>query len=158
MTPAIEALESAGIDFTVRTYDVPFGPDYGARAAAAMGVPPERVFKTIVAQVDGDALVVAIVPVEAQVDLKRLAAAAGGRRAVLADARRAQAATGYTVGGISPLAQKQRLAAFLDLEAAGQATVVVSAGRRGLQVELTPDDLVAATGAEWIDGLSRSAR
>ena len=117
---------------------------FGEEAAAALGVDVARVFKTLVADVDGR-LWVAVVPVPAQLDLKRLAAAAGGKRAVLADPAAAERATGYVVGGISPLGQRKALPTVVDASALDFATVMVSAGRRGLQVELPPAELVRLT-------------
>ncbi|GGP83215.1 Cys-tRNA(Pro)/Cys-tRNA(Cys) deacylase [Streptomyces griseomycini] len=146
-TPATVALTAAGVPFTVRSYDHdPSHPSYGEEAAEAMGVPPDRVFKTLVADVDG-ALTVAVVPVAGQLDLKALAAAVGGKRAVMADPALAERTTGYVRGGISPLGQRKRLPTVLDESAALHDTICVSAGRRGLEVELSPDDLTALTSA-----------
>ncbi|MEU3297363.1 Cys-tRNA(Pro) deacylase [Streptomyces longwoodensis] len=146
-TPATVALTAAGVDFTVHAYDHdPSHPSYGEEAAEAMGVSPERVFKTLVADVDG-ALTVAVVPVAGQLDLKALAAAVGGKKAAMADPALAERTTGYVRGGISPLGQRKRLPTVLDASAGGHATICVSAGRRGLEVELSPADLAALTGA-----------
>ncbi|MEE6296274.1 Cys-tRNA(Pro) deacylase [Georgenia wangjunii] len=147
-TPALLALEAAGIAHTVRAYehDPRSGLSYGAEAAAALGVDPARVLKTLVADVDGR-LVVAVVPVTGELDLKALAVAVGGKRAAMAERAAAERATGYVVGGISPLGQRQRLAVVVDATTADHATVLVSAGRRGLDVELAPADLLALTGA-----------
>jgi Cys-tRNA(Pro)/Cys-tRNA(Cys) deacylase len=120
--------------------------EYGAAVAATLGVTPERVFKTLVTEVDGD-LTVAVVPVSGDVDLKALAAAAGGKRAAIADRVAAERATGYVRGGISPLGQRRRLPTVLDASAPAFPTIYVSGGRRGLQVELDPADLVRLTGA-----------
>ena len=147
-TPATLAAERAGIRFTVHEYaHDPRAESYGLEAAEALGVDPERVLKTLLASVDGARLVVAIVPVVAQLDLKAVAAAAGGRKAELAKPADAERATGYVVGGISPLGQKKRLPTFLDMSAEGYPTIHVSAGRRGLEIELAPADLVALTAA-----------
>lgn len=147
-TPAIVAAERAGIRFAVHEYaHDPRAESYGLEAAEALGVAPERVFKTLLAVVDGARLVVAIVPVVAQLDLKALAAAVGGRKAELAKPADAERATGYVVGGISPLGQKRRLPTFLDMTAERPPTIHVSAGRRGLEIELAAADLVALTGA-----------
>jgi len=121
-------------------------PNYGAVVAQALGVAPERVFKTLVAEVDG-ALTVAVVPVTGDVDLKALAAAAGGKRAAMADRTIAEKTTGYVRGGISPLGQRKRLPTVVDASATAFPTVYVSAGRRGLQVELDPADLIRLTSA-----------
>jgi Cys-tRNA(Pro)/Cys-tRNA(Cys) deacylase len=147
MTPAILAARRAGIEFRIHEYaHDPGAASYGLEAAAALGVAPERVFKTLVAEVDGR-LVVAVVPVAARLDLKALAAAAGGKRAALAEAAAAERATGYVTGGISPLGQRRRLPTWLDASAAGHATIHVSAGRRGLEIELQPAELARLTGA-----------
>jgi Cys-tRNA(Pro)/Cys-tRNA(Cys) deacylase len=119
---------------------------YGAEAADALGVEPARVFKTLVAEVDG-ALTVAVVPVTGSVDLKALAAAAGGKRAAMADPAAAERATGYVRGGISPLGQRKRLPTVVDASATSWDTVYFSAGRRGLELELAPADLIALSGA-----------
>ena len=140
-------LAEQGVEHTIHSYDHdPSSPSYGLEAAAALGAEPERVFKTLLADVDG-ALVVGIVPVSCQLDLKALTAAVGGKRAALAEPRRAELATGYVVGGISPLAQKRRLRTVVDRSAQDFPTVLVSAGKRGLEIELAPADLVAHAGA-----------
>jgi Cys-tRNA(Pro)/Cys-tRNA(Cys) deacylase len=131
----------------VRTYDHdPRQGGYGVEAIDALGVPPERVFKTLVAEVDG-ALTVGVVPVVGQLDLKALAAAVGGKKAVMADVVAAERATGYVAGGISPLGQRRRLPVVVDESALGFATIFCSGGRRGLEIELAPADLVRAAGA-----------
>ncbi|MFG3084474.1 Cys-tRNA(Pro) deacylase [Streptomyces parvulus] len=146
-TPATVALAAAGVAFTVHAYEHdPAHPSYGEEAAEAMGVSPDRVFKTLVADVDG-ALTVAVVPVAGRLDLKTLAAAVGGKRAAMADPALAERTTGYVRGGISPLGQRKRLATVLDASASEHATICVSAGRRGLEVELAPADLAGLTGA-----------
>ncbi|BBC96582.1 Cys-tRNA(Pro) deacylase [Streptomyces griseofuscus] len=146
-TPATVALSAAGVEFTVHAYDHdPSHPSYGEEAAEAMGVSPDRVFKTLVADVDGN-LVVGVVPVAGTLDLKALASAVGGKRAAMADPTLAERTTGYVRGGISPLGQRKRLPTVLDDSALTHATICVSAGRRGLEVELAPDDLAELTGA-----------
>ena len=153
-TRALDELARAGIAHTVHDYELhdPSAADRGRRpawgedAAAALGVDPERIHKTLVASVDGR-LAVAIVPVAAELDLKRLAAALAGRKAAMADPAEAERATGYVRGGISPLGQRRRLPTVLDAAALELATIFVSAGRRGLQVELGPADLVRLTDA-----------
>ncbi|MFH8611091.1 Cys-tRNA(Pro) deacylase [Streptomyces sp. NPDC018029] len=146
-TPATVALTAAGTEFTVHSYDHdPSHPSYGEEAAEAMGVSPDRVFKTLVAEVDGE-LTVAVVPVAGSLDLKALAAAVSGKRAVMADPAAAERTTGYVRGGISPLGQRKKLRTVLDDSASAHATVCVSAGRRGLEVELAPGDLAELTGA-----------
>ncbi|GAA2287873.1 Cys-tRNA(Pro) deacylase [Streptomyces kunmingensis] len=146
-TPATVALTAAGTAFTVHAYDHdPSHPSYGEEAAEAMGVSPDRVFKTLVADVDGQ-LTVAVVPVAGQLDLKALAAAVGGKRAAMADPALAERTTGYVRGGISPLGQRKKLRTVVDSSAGQHATICVSAGRRGLEVELAPGDLAALTDA-----------
>ncbi|MBI0313676.1 MULTISPECIES: Cys-tRNA(Pro) deacylase [Streptomyces violaceusniger group] len=146
-TPATTALTAAGTDFTVHSYEHdPAAPSYGEEAAQALGVAPERVFKTLVASVD-DRLTVAIVPVSATLDLKALASAVGGKRATMADPAVAERTTGYVRGGISPLGQRKRLPTALDASADAHETICVSAGRRGLEVELSPKDLASLTDA-----------
>jgi Cys-tRNA(Pro)/Cys-tRNA(Cys) deacylase len=146
-TPATVALSAAGVEFTVHAYEHdPAHPSYGEEAAEAMGVSPERVFKTLVADVDG-ALVVAVVPVAGSLDLKALATAVGGKRAAMADPTLAERTTGYVRGGISPLGQRKKLRTVLDASADAHATICVSAGRRGLEVELPPVDLLKLTEA-----------
>ena len=146
-TPATVALTAAGVPFTVHSYDHdPSHPSYGEEAAEAMGVSPDRVFKTLVADVDG-ALTVAVVPVAGSLDLKALATAAGGKRAAMADPALAERTTGYVRGGISPLGQRKKLPTVLDASASTHDTICVSAGRRGLEVELAPTDLARLTEA-----------
>ena len=141
MTPAVVAAERAGIPFTLHEYEHEAGAAYGLEAAAKTGVDAARVFKTLVVSQDG-ALSVAIVPVAAQLDLRAL-----GKRAALADRAAAERATGYVLGGISPLGQRKRLPTLLDESALAFKTIFVSAGRRGLEIELAPDDLVRLTDA-----------
>jgi Cys-tRNA(Pro)/Cys-tRNA(Cys) deacylase len=153
-TPAIELLRRDGAAHVLHEYRPPERhgrargdrPDYGMEAAAALGVPPARVFKTLIADVDGG-LVAAVVPVDRQLDLKALAVAVGGRRAVLADPAAAERVSGSVIGGISPLAPRRPLRVVIDGTVSGQPQVMVSAGRRGVQVELAPADLVRLTGA-----------
>jgi len=141
-TPATVALTRAGVGFELHAYQHdPRATSYGLEAASALGLPPEQVFKTLLADVDGR-LAVGIVPVSGQLDLKALARALGGSRAAMADQAAAERATGYVVGGISPLGQKKRLPTVLDASALDHATVLVSAGRRGLDLEISPADLV----------------
>lgn len=158
-TPATAALEAAGVAYSLHPYTAPgrdAAPDgraplrsvsYGTEAADALGVDRHRVLKTLVAEVDGTP-VLAMVPVAGTLDLKALAAARGGKRAVMADTNAAQRLTGYVVGGIAPLGTRQPLDVVIDLSVAEHPTVYCSAGRRGLQMELAPDDLLAATGGE----------
>lgn len=150
-TPATVLLERQKVAHTVRRYDHDptaheRGLSYGEEAALALGMDPQQVFKTLVADVDG-ALTVAVVPVDAQLDLKALAAAVGGKKAAMADPSAAERATGYVVGGISPLGQRKRLSTVVDASALDFPTMLVSAGRRGVDVELAAADLVRLTGA-----------
>lgn len=123
---------------------------YGLEAATALGIDPERCFKTLVAEVDGR-LVVGVVPVTGSLDLKALAGAAGGKRATMAEPGAAERATGYVRGGISPLGQRKRLPVVLDASARRHETIYVSAGRRGLEVELAPADLLRLTAADYAE-------
>ncbi|KRC56677.1 MULTISPECIES: Cys-tRNA(Pro) deacylase [unclassified Nocardioides] len=146
-TPATSALTAAGVAFTVHEYPHdPRAESYGTEAAEAMGIDPGRVFKTLFVDLDG-ALVVGVVPVVGQLDLKAIARALEGRKAVMADPRAAERATGYVVGGISPLGQRKAHPTVVDDSALAHATVFVSAGRRGLEVELSPAELVRLTAA-----------
>ena len=146
-TPATALLARRKVAFTLHEYHVePGSGSYGAGAAAALGVEPGRVFKTLVAEVDGR-LTVGVVPVTGSLSLKALAAAAGGKRATMAEPAQAERATGYVTGGISPFGQRSRLPIVVDSSAEGWPTMYVSAGRRGLEVEVAPADLIALTGA-----------
>jgi Cys-tRNA(Pro)/Cys-tRNA(Cys) deacylase len=146
-TPATVALTRAGVDFTTHPYEHdPAAASYGMEAAERLGLRPEQVFKTLFVEVDGR-LVVGIVPVSRQLDLKALAAAVDGKKATMADPAAAERATGYVVGGISPLGQKRAHPTVLDEAALGFETVYVSGGRRGLDIGLAPADLVTMTQA-----------
>jgi len=146
-TPATVALAAAGIRFTAHSYDHdPATTNFGLEAASALELDPEQVFKTLLADVDG-ALVVGIVPVTGKLDLKALAAAVGGKKAEMADPKLAERRTGYVVGGISPIGQKNAHPTVLDETAELYDTIFVSGGRRGLDIEIAPADLVRATGA-----------
>lgn len=157
-TPATMALDRAGIRYTLLPYDhdpraIATGASYGSEAAEALGVDPARVFKTLLATLDPATgsgrreLVVGIVPVTGQLDLKALARALGASRAAMAEVASAERATGYVAGGISPVGQRQSHRTVLDASALVHATILVSAGRRGLDLDLAPADLVAITGA-----------
>ena len=146
-TPATALLAKNNVTHRLHPYEVdPDTPNYGAVVADTLGIAPVRVFKTLVTDIDG-ALTVAVVPVSGDIDLKALANAVGGKRATMADRALAERTTGYVRGGISPLGQRKRLPTVLDESAVMYPTVYVSAGRRGLQVELDPADLVRLTGA-----------
>ena len=148
MTPAINALQKARVAFQLHEYEHdPGNTAFGDEVVQKLGQEPARVFKTLIATVEGRGLVVGIVPVSASLDLKALAAAVGGKRASMTEVAEAERATGYVAGGISPLGQRKRLATVLDAGAAAWPTVFVSGGRRGLQLELAPDDLRRLTGA-----------
>jgi Cys-tRNA(Pro)/Cys-tRNA(Cys) deacylase len=146
-TPATVALTAAGVAFALHPYEHdPRAASYGLEAAEALGVEPGRVFKTLMATVDG-ALAVGIVPVDRQLDLKALAKALGGSRASMAEVATAERATGYVAGGISPIGQRRAHPTVLDESAAAFETVFVSGGRRGLDLEIAPADLIAVTRA-----------
>jgi Cys-tRNA(Pro)/Cys-tRNA(Cys) deacylase len=146
-TPAVAVVQAAGVAYTLHTYDVDSKQeDYGVAVAHALGLDPARVYKTLVARLDG-ALVCAVVPVERRLNEKALARALGGREASLADRTEAERKTGYVRGGISPLGQRSQLPVILDDSALGQTTIYVSAGRRGLQMEIAPEDLKRLTSA-----------
>ena len=150
-TPATLLLAREGVPHTVLTYELADDAgSYGEAVAAALGVEPERMLKTLLAEVDGR-LVCAVVPVGGSLDLKALAAAAGGKRGAMADPAAAERSSGYVVGGISPLGQRTRLPTVVDETVELFETVLVSGGRRGLSVELRPDDLVRLTGAVVAD-------
>lgn len=148
-TPALAALDRAGVTYTLHEYDAHPGPGagsahsagYGTDAAKSLGQDPRRLFKTLVAEVDGR-LAVAVVPVAGSLNLKAFAAAIGGKRAVLADPVAAERSSGYVRGGISPLGQRRPLPTVVDVSAQDWPTVLVSAGRRGLQVQLAAPELI----------------
>jgi Cys-tRNA(Pro)/Cys-tRNA(Cys) deacylase len=143
-TPATRAARAAGVRFAVHEYEhEPGAASYALEAAEALGLDPARVCKTLVVTPDGEALVVCIVPSAATLDLRAI-----GKRAAMAPTGRAERVTGYVAGGISPLGQRRRLPTLLDDSALAHETVFVSAGRRGLELELAPHDLVTLTGAE----------
>lgn len=149
MTPAIVALKKAGIAHEVLEYlHDAAAPSFGLEAANALGLAPECVFKTLVADAEGVGLVCALVPVSGTLDLKALADAVGARRARMADVGDAERATGYVVGGISPLGQRKPLRAVIDVSVLGFEFVYVSAGRRGLELRLAPMDLVRMSKAK----------
>ena len=150
-TPATAALTRAGVAYTVHPYAHADGErHFGDEATAALGLDPARVFKTLVVELTGGrgALAVGVVPVAGQLDLKAVATALGAKKAAMADPAAAQRSSGYVLGGISPLGQRTALPTVVDASALAFPTVYVSGGRRGLQVELTPADLVSVTGAQ----------
>ena len=137
MTPAIELLKKSAAEHRIHSYSHdPKAPSYGLEAAEKLGIEPDRVFKTLLAVTEKGELLVGVVPVAGTLDLKALAQAAGAKRIDMADPKQAERTTGYLVGGISPLGQKKRLRTFVDSSAAEWPTIFVSAGRRGLEVEL----------------------
>lgn len=141
------ALTKAKAEFTLHPYEHDaHAQAYGEEAADALGVPHERIFKTLVAEVEG-ALAVAVVPVSGKLDLKALAAALGGKKAAMADAAKVERVTGYVVGGISPLGQRKRLPTVVDASALEFGTIYFSAGKRGLQIETAPANLISLTSA-----------
>jgi Cys-tRNA(Pro)/Cys-tRNA(Cys) deacylase len=149
MTPAIKAAQAAGVQYRVHEYrHEPGNRNYGREAAEALGLDPRRVFKTLLVALNGDArrLAVAVVPVDGQLDLKAMAAASAAKKVEMADPAAAERVTGYLVGGISPLGQKRQLPTVLDETALAFPTVFVSAGRRGLEIELAPADLLRLSG------------
>jgi Cys-tRNA(Pro)/Cys-tRNA(Cys) deacylase len=151
VTPAVLALDRAGVPYTLHPYQHdPRSTSFGMEAAIELGLDPDRVFKTLLATVDG-MLAVAVVPVSTMLDLKALARALGGSRAAMAEVAAAERATGYVAGGISPVGQKRAHPTVLDETAALWDTIFVSAGRRGLDLEIAPTDLVAVTGATVAD-------
>jgi len=146
-TPAIVLLVKQKVTHRVHEYDHdPRSASYGTEASEVLGLPAERVFKTLVAEVDG-ALTIGVVPVAGQLDLKALAAAAGGKRAKMAEVSAAERATGYVAGGISPLGHRKRLPVVVDSSATRFETIFCSGGRRGLEIELAPTDLVRLANA-----------
>ncbi len=146
-TPATTRLAAQGVPYVLHPYmHDPETASYGLEAAEKLGFDARRVFKTLLADVDGN-LVVAVVPVAGQLDLKALAAAVGGKKAVMADPERAERATGYVVGGISPIGQKKTLPTVLDVTAVEMASLLVSGGRRGMDIEIIPEHLIRVTNA-----------
>ncbi|HUR06527.1 MAG TPA: Cys-tRNA(Pro) deacylase [Nonomuraea sp.] len=146
-TPATVALAKAKAEFTLHPYEHDANAQaYGEEAADALGVPHEQIFKTLVAEVEGG-LAVAVVPVSGKLDLKALAAALGAKKAAMAEAAKVERVTGYVVGGISPLGQRKRLPTVVDASALEFGTIYFSAGRRGLQIETAPANLISLTGA-----------
>lgn len=148
MTPAITAAERAGIRYLLHEYEHdPAARAFGLEAADKLGLDPLRVFKTLVVELDGTTLAVAVVPVAQMLNMKAMARACKARKAAMAERHAAERATGYVMGGISPLGQKKRLAMVLDSSALGFASIYVSGGRRGLDLELAATDLQRLTGA-----------
>ncbi len=152
MTPAIDQLVALGITHRVLEYEHDHAASsFGEEAAAVLRVDPDQVFKTLLADVSPTGLVVGVVPVSTRLDLKALARAAGAKKAVMADPTDAQRSTGYVLGGISPFGQKRPLPTFVDETAQMLDEIMVSAGRRGLEVAVAPEDLARALGAEFAE-------
>ena len=150
MTPAVAMAKRAGIDFKIHQYEHdPAHDSYGMEASEKLSLDPARVFKTLVVSLDHQALAVAVIPVSSRLDMKSIARLFSHKKAVMADAAEVQRATGYIVGGISPLGQKRRLPSAVDLSARNFNTIFVSAGRRGLELELSADDLARLLDANF---------
>lgn len=148
MTPGIDVAKKANIEYCIHEYNHdPKSRGYGIEAAEKLRVTPDRVFKTLIVSIDGKDLAVAIIPVDSTLSMKRIARAVGGKKAVMADAEVVQRSTGYVLGGVSPLGQKRSLETVIDASARSYPTIFVSAGRRGLEIELTPADLAKLTNA-----------
>lgn len=151
MTPAIKALENAKVVFSVHQYEHDSNaPSYGLEASEKLGVATEKVFKTLVTSLDSGDLVVAIIPVDKKLNLKAVAKVSKAKKAKMADPLDVERSTGYILGGVSPLGQKKRLKTLLDDSAQAQSTIYVSAGRRGLEIELAPSDLITLTKGQFI--------
>ena len=152
MTPAINAARKAGIEFNIHQYEHDASAQsFGQEAAQKLSVPPTQVFKTLLLQADDRSLAVAMVPVNGQLNLKRMAKALGVKKVQMADKSQAERATGYVLGGISPLGQKKRLASVIDASAQNFASIFVSAGRRGLEIELAASSLAQLISAKFAD-------
>ncbi|MEW6133543.1 MAG: Cys-tRNA(Pro) deacylase [Pseudomonadota bacterium] len=150
MTPGINVAKKSKVAHSVHEYaHDPATESYGLEAAEKLGVAAARVFKTLVVSLDGRELAVGVVPVSAMLGMKQIARAAGARRAAMAVPRDVERITGYVLGGVSPLGQKKRLRTFIDASAEAYATIYVSAGRRGLEIEPSPPDLKALTGGSF---------
>jgi len=150
MTPAINAAKQARVNYTIHEYEHdPAAESYGEEAAEKIGANPAQVFKTLVVSLDGKDLTVGIVPVTAMLGLKQIAKAAGAKKALMADKQLVQRTTGYVLGGVSPLGQKKPLKTFIDQSAEDFETIFVSAGKRGLEIELAPADLARLTQARF---------
>lgn len=152
MTPAVDQARKAGIEHRIHEYSHdPSSESYGTEAAEKLGIPQQQVFKTLVVSLDAKTLAVGIVPVCTTLNLKRIAKAAGAKKATMADPAEVERTTGYVLGGVSPLGQKKRLKTFIDASATEFLTIHVSAGRRGLEIELSPQDLATLCGADFAE-------
>lgn len=151
MTPAVNIAKKAKIAYTLHSYTHdPASASYGEEASEKLGIPADRVFKTLVAQIDGRELVVAVIPVAAMLSMKQIAKAAGGKKAEMAKGTDVERSSGYILGGVSPLGQKKRLRTYIDSSVENFPTIFVSAGRRGLEIELSAQDLAKITDAEMV--------
>lgn len=152
MTPAINLVRQAKVSHTIHQYDhQPNSESYGLEAAEKLALNPERVFKTLVVSVDAGELVVAVLPVSAMLSMKMVANAVDGKKATMADKNKVQRSSGYVLGGVSPLGQKRPLRTVIDNSARKFETIFVSAGRRGLEIELAPDDLGRLSDGQFAD-------
>ena len=152
MTPAINAAKQRGIRYQVHQYQHQSSAQgYGLQAAEKMGIAPQKIFKTLVVMLDNKTLAVAIVPVSSQLNMKLMAIAIGAKKAVMATPLDVQRSTGYVLGGVSPLGQKKKLATIIDSSAKQHASIFVSAGRRGLEIELDPQDLQTVTSGKFAE-------
>ncbi|PID56188.1 Cys-tRNA(Pro) deacylase [candidate division KSB3 bacterium] len=150
MTPAIQTVKRARIFFQLHEYaHSPSATSYGKEAALKLDVAPERIFKTLVLTLDAKSLAVAVIPVAMQLNLKRFARCLGAKKAVMAEKKAVENSTGYVLGGVSPLGQKKPLPVLIDVSAKNFETIYVSAGRRGLQIELSPESLSTLTKASF---------
>lgn len=146
MTPGINVAKKSKVSYRLHEYSHDESSEsFGLEAAEKMGVPEERVFKTLVVSIDGKELVVGVIPVSSMLSMKLIAKAVGAKKAVMADKNAVERSTGYVLGGVSPLGQRKRLKTIIDSSAKNHSTVYVSAGRRGLEIELSPDDLTKLT-------------
>ncbi len=152
MTPAIKSLQKAKVNFKIHEYSHdPAAESYGLEAAEKMGVNPELVFKTLVVMLDAKDYAVSVIPVSDMLSMKNIAKAAGAKKAAMADKADVERITGYVLGGVSPLGQKKRLKTFIHSSAQAQTTIFFSAGRRGLEIEMAPQDLKNQTGGQFAD-------
>ena len=152
MTPGINVAKKAKVAHKIHEYVHDASSEsYGLEAAEKLGVSPDRVFKTLVVNLDGKDMAVGVLPVSAMLSMKLIAKAAGAKKAVMAAPADVERSTGYVLGGVSPLGQKKRLKTIIDASAKSHATIYISAGRRGLEIELSPEDLATLVGATFAD-------
>ncbi|WP_028865763.1 Cys-tRNA(Pro) deacylase [Psychromonas aquimarina] len=152
MTPAVNFVKKQKIPYQVHEYDhQPGSESYGLEASEKLGLPASVVFKTLVVCLDTKQLVVALLPVDKKLSMKHAAKAAGAKKAQMADKNDVLRSTGYVLGGVSPLGQKKRLTTLLDISAVGLPSIYVSAGKRGLDIELNPQDLIRVLNASAVE-------